>query len=263
MRPIDLTTLALAEVKETLARLAGSDPGQRACRDLPLLPALSGARAEAEGELKRLQKIFGDRLYIELSRTGVAPEREIESSLIELAYQFNIPLVATNDAYFIDEEMYEAHDAFICIAEGSYVGEEKRRRLTPNHRLKTPAEMAALFADIPEAVSNTVQFARRCSFMTAGKKPMLPTFAADEAEMLRAESRAGLEERLAKYVFTDEMSEEARAAKAAPWGTRSAAARSALMRSRSASASRAIARCMDSGISTSLISTTCTSTSRS
>lgn len=175
---------------------------------------LAGHYEEAKAELQRLKNQFTDRLYIELSRTGVAEEKQIEASLIALAYDLGIPLVATNDAYFIDEDMYEAHDAFLCIAAGSYVNEENRRRLTPHHRLKNADEMAALFADIPEALENTVQIARRCAFLLAGCAPMLPSYAEDEAEMLRKEARAGLEERLVKYVFTAEMDEEMRAEKA-------------------------------------------------
>ncbi len=181
---------------------------------------LAGLFAEAEAELIRLRGIFSDRLYIEISRTGLAAEREIESSLIDLAYKLEIPLVATNDAYFIDEEMYEAHDAFLCIAEGSYVSEENRRRLTVENRLKNIDEMVELFADLPEALENSVQIARRCSFMPSSAAPMLPTFSLNEAETLRFEARSGLEERLNKYVFTAEMDEAARTEKALPYRQR-------------------------------------------
>lgn len=184
---------------------------------------ISGQKDAAKQELARLQEIFGDRMYIELSRTGVAEEKQIEASLIELAYALNIPLVATNDAYFIDEDMYEAHDAFLCIAEGSYVSEDKRRRLTPQHRLKNTGEMQELFADIPEALANTVQIAKRCSFLLKGKAPMLPTFTREgvsEADLLRAQARAGLDERLEKYVFTPTMGDEEKQEKAKPYRER-------------------------------------------
>jgi len=181
---------------------------------------LGGQREAAKQELARLQSIFGDRIYIELSRCGVAEEKQIEAALVELAYALNIPLIATNDAYFIDEDMYEAHDAFLCIADGSYVNEDKRRRLTPEHRLKTPVEMAALFADIPEALANTVQLAKRCSFLLTGKAPMLPSFQSEgmtEEEALRSQARAGLAERLEKYVFTPEMDDGERREKSFPY----------------------------------------------
>jgi DNA polymerase-3 subunit alpha len=184
---------------------------------------LAGQVDAAKSELSRLQSVFGDRIYIELSRTGVAEEKQIEAMLIQLAMDYNIPLIATNDAYFIDEDMYEAHDAFLCIAAGSYVNEENRRRLTRENRLKTEDEMQVIFADIPEALASTVQLAKRCSFLLSGKAPMLPSFTAgevSEGDLLRAEARAGLAERLEKYVFTPGMSEEERNEKAQPYRER-------------------------------------------
>jgi DNA polymerase III subunit alpha len=84
---------------------------------------------------------------------------------VELAYEMRLPLVATNDVYFPKAAMYEAHDALICIAEGAYVDQQQpRRRLTPQHYFKSEAEMAALFADLPEALENTVEIARRCAY---------------------------------------------------------------------------------------------------
>lgn len=111
----------------------------------------------------RLAGAFADRLYIELQRHPgeggrlTAAEAASERGLVELAYALALPLVATNDVYFPQPEMYEAHDALICIAEGAYVDQqEPRRRLTPQHCFKTEAEMVALFADLPEAVENCV-----------------------------------------------------------------------------------------------------------
>ena len=93
---------------------------------------------------------------------------------------------------------YEAHDALICIAEGAQVAQEERRRLTVEHRFKTAAEMAALFADLPEAVANTLVIARRCAFMAPKRKPILPTFAEDEEAEMRRQAAEGLERRLAQ-----------------------------------------------------------------
>lgn len=180
----------------------------------------AGKKVEAEAELLHLLEVFGDRVYIELSRHGLTEEALIENTLIEMAYKHNIPLVATNDAYFIDDDMYEAHDAFLCIAEGCYVGDEKRRRLTPEHRLKTPKQMQALFADIPEALANTLVIAKRCSVMAPTRKPILPSFTKEglsEADTLRAEAKAGLEERLQHFVFKAEMDEVSRAEIAKPY----------------------------------------------
>ena len=85
------------------------------------------------------------------------------------------PIVATNDVYFPKTEMYEAHDALICIAEGAYVDQQQpRRRLTPQHYFKSEAEMCALFADLPEALENTVEIAKRCAYAAKKRNPILP-----------------------------------------------------------------------------------------
>ena len=118
--------------------------------------------------------------------------------MVELAYDLDLPLVATNDVYFPKADMYEAHDAMICIAEGAYVDQTApRRRLTAQHYFKSEAEMAALFADLPEALDNTVEIARRCAFATYKRKPILPKFADDEVEELRRQAWEGLKNRLA------------------------------------------------------------------
>jgi len=164
----------------------------------------AGQRARAEALMARLAAVYPARLYVELQRHpgegGQVPasERATERGLIELAHAMGLPLVATNDVYFPKPEMYEAHDALICIAEGAYVDQqEPRRRLTPEHYFKSPAEMAALFADLPEATENTVEVARRCAFAAKKRNPILPRFADDEVEELRRQAWAGLRARLA------------------------------------------------------------------
>ena len=105
--------------------------------------------------------------------------------------------MATNDVYFPKADMYESHDALICIADGAYVDQqEPRRRLTAQHYFKSQAEMVTLFADLPEAIENTVEIARRCAFMAYRRDPILPKFADDEVEELRKQANAGLQERL-------------------------------------------------------------------
>ena len=164
----------------------------------------AGQRPKAEALIQRLAEAFPDRLYVELQRHpgegGALPEAErtTERGFVEMAYAMDLPLVATNDVYFPDAEMYEAHDALICIAEGAYVDQQDpRRRLTPQHHFKTPQEMAALFADLPEAIENTVEIARRCAFAAETRDPILPRFAEDEVEELRRQAEAGLKDRLA------------------------------------------------------------------
>ncbi|WP_126979396.1 DNA polymerase III subunit alpha [Frigidibacter oleivorans] len=164
----------------------------------------AGQPAKAQALMTRLAAIYPGRLYVELQRHpgegGQPPEAEraTERPFVDMAYAMDLPLVATNDVYFPKAEMYEAHDALICIAEGAYVDQqEPRRRLTPQHYLKTEAEMCALFADLPEALENSVEIARRCAFAAAKHKPILPRFADDEVEELRRQAWEGLRARLA------------------------------------------------------------------
>ncbi len=159
----------------------------------------------AEDMLKRLARYFPDRLYIELQRHGLPEQERIEEGLIDLAYKHDIPLVATNDCYFPKREMHEAHDALLCIAEGRYVTESDRRKVTPDHYFKSVKEMRALFADLPEAVDNTVVIAQRCHFLLKSIQPILPPFATEggraEVDELREQALEGLEWRLENFVY--------------------------------------------------------------
>ncbi len=154
--------------------------------------------------LERLALAYPGRLYMELQRHPgeggrlTDAEAGTERWFIETAYELDLPLVATNDVYFPAATMYEAHDALICIAEGAYVDQQQpRRRLTPQHYFKTEAEMVTLFADLPEAVENTVEIAKRCAFAAFKRAPILPKFADDEVNELRRQANEGLQARLA------------------------------------------------------------------
>ncbi|HEX3210081.1 MAG TPA: DNA polymerase III subunit alpha, partial [Geminicoccaceae bacterium] len=164
---------------------------------------LHGNRGLAEAVLGQLATLFPGRLYVELMRHGLATEEASEPALIELALAHDLPLVATNDVHFVDAADYDSHDVLLCIADGAQVGQEQRRRLTPEHRLKSAAEMLELFADLPEATRNTLVIAQRCSFMVPTRAPILPNFPTttgrDEANELRAQAEAGLAARLAAY----------------------------------------------------------------
>jgi DNA polymerase-3 subunit alpha len=122
--------------------------------------------------------------------------------LIDLAYEKRLPLVATNDVHFGKQDMYAAHDALLCIADSTFVSQEDRRRLTRDHRFKSAAEMAAQFADLPEAIENTVAIARRCAFRPTKRDPILPVFVPESGrspeDELRAVAAEGLERRLAQ-----------------------------------------------------------------
>lgn len=161
--------------------------------------------------LTELKEIFPDRLYVELMRHGMVDEQKIETALLDLAYTHNIPIVATNDVFFSTPEIYEAHDALLCVDEGVVIATEDRRRLTPQHYFKTTEEMTELFADLPEAIENTVIIAQRCHYRPLPRKPILPPFESPsglgEPEEMRRQAIDGLEKRLREQVYTAEMSE--------------------------------------------------------
>lgn len=165
--------------------------------------ALDRRMDEAGVVLRKLGEIFDGRLYVEIQRhlsPGIpfaAIESEVESKMISLAYGDGFPLVATNDVYFQSKEKFESHDALLCIADGAYVDQtDGRRTLTPEHYFKSQDEMAELFGDLPEAIENTVEIARRCSYCAEKRSPILPRFAENESEELCNQARSGLEERL-------------------------------------------------------------------
>src|SRR6186713_1352775 len=187
--------------------------------DGPISLALAGGYTElAAARCERLASLFGDRFYVELQRHGIDKERRVESGLIDIAYAKGLPLVATNEPYFAATDDYEAHDALLCIAGGKLIAETDREQLTPDHRFKTRAEMAVLFADIPEALASTVEIAERCAFRPMTRKPILPFFtvgaaassdaAAVEAAELKRQAEEGLANRLRVHGLSQGTTEE-------------------------------------------------------
>ncbi|HKS56622.1 MAG TPA: DNA polymerase III subunit alpha, partial [Steroidobacteraceae bacterium] len=184
------------------------------------LIALSGARegdigrallAQKEGDadaaLDYWLALFGDRFYFELQRTNRPQEELYIRAALQLAIARNVPVVATNDVRFIRRDDFEAHEARVCIHEGLLLEDSKRPRpYTDQQYLKTPAQMSELFSDIPEAVENTIEIARRCSLELKLGKSVLPPYPVPEEitteEFLQRESRAGLERRLVQLAAT-------------------------------------------------------------
>lgn len=164
------------------------------------------ARLFAEGQpdrakayADRLAAIFGDRLYVELARRDDPIEMAAEQDLIDLAYDRGLPLVATNPCCFTDSGFRDAHDAMLCIANSTYVEMDDRPKSCPEAWLKPAEMMKQLFADLPEAIENTLVVAQRCAVMAPWRKPILPSLAGDregEAAMLRRDATAGLNARL-------------------------------------------------------------------
>ena len=148
--------------------------------------------AVAAARCDRLSALFGDRLYVELQRHNDEAERAAERYLLDIAYRDSLPLVAANEPYFAARSDFEAHDALLCISDGAMLDDDARRRLTPEHRFKTRAEMRALFADLPEATDNSVAIALRCSYRPTTRKPILPRFTTgDMAGAIRSTATAG------------------------------------------------------------------------
>jgi len=160
-----------------------------------------GRLSEAEAWLDKLSALFPQRLYIELQRHHLPQEIKAEKVLIEWAYAKNLPLVATNEPYFIDPDIHQAHDALLAINEGSYILENDRRQVTREHYLKSSEKMLELFKDLPEAIENTIKISMRCAYKSKKRDPILPNFgdgSLSEGDMLAQQARDGLKARLEK-----------------------------------------------------------------
>lgn len=192
------------------------------------LIALSGAREgeigqallsnnpnDADTLLQEWLNYFEDRFYLEVQRTNRPQEEEYLHAAVELAARHNVPLVATNDVRFLTEEEFEAHETRVCIGEGRILDDPKRPRFYSNQQyLKTPEEMAELFSDLPEALENTVEIAKRCNIKVQLGKYFLPNYPVPEGmtmdDFFRRESLEGLEERLSHILSKDAPDYEAR-----------------------------------------------------
>jgi len=182
------------ELSEGLIALTGGGDGA-------LAPLIAQGKGDiAIDALKQLGVAFPNRLYVELQRHGEVIEAETEGPLLEMAYDLGLPIVATNDIRFEKKADHGAHDALMCIAASSYLGEDDRPRVTHQHYFRPAEEMLELFSDLPEAIQNTVEIARRTAYKVEKRKPILPRFdtkrGRDEAAELKAQAEAGLKERL-------------------------------------------------------------------
>ena len=157
-----------------------------------------------------MKEVFKDRFYIEISRHGINEEVLIEDSLLDLAYDLNIPIVATNEVFFKTRDDHAAQDALLCISQGARLSESNRSRLTSEHYFKTHDEMSHLFNDLKEGLENSIVIAQRCNYWSKTHKPMLPKFPLEndnEAEELEKQAFEGLRARLEHQVFSSSMSQ--------------------------------------------------------
>jgi len=156
-----------------------------------------GQSDKAAAYLDRLQALFPDRLYVEIIRRQNPIEDASEHALIDLAFERNLPLVATNPAAYSDPSFHAAHDAMLCIAQSAYVESKDRQTSSAETWLKDSAAMAELFADLPEALANTSVIAQRCAVGAPKRRPILPRLSDHEDDQLRTDAFAGLDQRLA------------------------------------------------------------------
>ncbi len=165
----------------------------------------------AERYLDKLNTIFKGNLYIELQRHAVADEVACEKTLIEYAYAKNIPLVATNDVCFATDAIFDAHDALMCIASGDVVGTKDRAKLNKEYYFKSADEMIELFKDIPEAIENTIEIAKRCSYKPENLRPQLPDYpylnGRGEEEVLLELTKTGLDAHLKRKISIDKLTQ--------------------------------------------------------
>ncbi len=185
----------LEERADGLIALSGATHGEIG------MALLAGRVEEAEVLARRYQRCFADRFYLELQRTGRPGEEEYLRAAVDLAAATELPVVATNDVRFLRPEDYEAHEARVCIHEGRTLDDPRRpRRYSVEQYLKSAEQMRALFADLPEALENSVEIACRCNLEVELGKNFLPDFPTPEGEGIdayfRSEAEAGLVARL-------------------------------------------------------------------
>ncbi|VTU26648.1 DNA polymerase III subunit alpha [Variovorax sp. RA8] len=191
----------LEELQGGLIALSGAQAG-------PLgAPLLQGQAERAAEVALQLAGLFPHRFYIELQRAGRPEDESHVVAAVQLAARLNLPVVATHPVQFATAEDFEAHEARVCISEGEILGNARRvRRFTPQQYFKSAAEMEALFADVPSAIANTVEIAKRCNLTLTLGKPRLPNFPTPNGmpieEYFRVASYAGLEERL-EHLYPD------------------------------------------------------------
>ena len=158
-----------------------------------------GKLLDIEKLYSKLKSTYNDRFYIELQRHGDHNEDIFEKFNLKKSADLEIPLIATNETYYIDKDMHEAHDALICIKNKTYIQEKKRIRFSKNHYFKNDNEMYELFSDIPEALENNYHFPFRCSFKPSFSKPILPNISSEKEgnadDILKKNSIDGLKDK--------------------------------------------------------------------
>ena len=165
---------------------------------------LDNKLTESESLIKIIKSYFGDNLYVEIQRHNEAHEENLEIQLLALSEKFNIPILATHEVFYLDKDMYEAHDAYICVGQKTYVHDIKRLKYSNQHYLKSDSEMRELFLDLPDALENNRNLSLRCSYRPLTHKPMLPNFDTESSNVndeLKKKARSGLELKLKDFIL--------------------------------------------------------------
>jgi len=164
-----------------------------------------GLFQEIDDILKKLSTKFKDNIYLEIQRHQDSNEKDFENFILNLSKKFNLPIIASNEVYYLEPSMHEAHDALMCIGQKTYVNDVNRIKLSNQHYLKSSDEMIDLFKDLPEALENNFNLPYRCSFRPLTSKPMLPNISSNEIdnnELLIKESYVGLSDKF-KNIFEE------------------------------------------------------------
>ena len=156
----------------------------------------------------KIKNVFGDRFYLEIQRHNDTNENGFEKFNLKQSVELEIPIIATNEVFYLSKDMHEAHDALICIGNKTYINEKNRLKLSDQHYLKNNSEMTELFADIPEALENNYNFPLRCNFRPLFSNPILPNISSDKDgnadDLLTKYSSEGLRDKFLKvFNFKD------------------------------------------------------------
>ena len=162
-----------------------------------------GKISEITDLYKNLNKSFNNRFYLEIQRHNDINEKGFEKFNLNQSNNLKIPLIATNEVFYLTKDMHEAHDALICIGNKTYINEKNRIKYSSEHYLKNDTEISKLFADIPEALENNYNFPLRCNFRPLFSKPILPNISSSEggnaSDIIKKNSLYGLKEKFIKY----------------------------------------------------------------
>ena len=161
-----------------------------------------GKFTEIKDLYNKLKEKFGDRFYLEIQRHNDQNELSFEKFNLKKSLELSIPLIATNEVFYLNKDMHEAHDALICIGSKTYINDKTRKRYSDQHYLKSNLEMAELFSDLPEALENNYNFPLRCNFRPLFSNPILPNISSEKGgnadDILRKDSLHGLKDKFHK-----------------------------------------------------------------